>query len=341
MVGRRTQGLVVGLALGLALGAVALWAVPKRYLPTSALGMRDRLWRFQQARDREFLDVPEGRLHLRSVPLRTLTTPGSAGRPGTLDTYPDAVHEFFREDSRPWLLHMVELAVPEPGVLTVDVVDRPGRASSDEPVIARLEADVHQGQPLLVGFGVEGLGQAPMRLGDRVMRPGEDAVTPPRQSWPPVRQHRLRLLIGGGKPVGGNGTVLARHYTSTLTSSAWGPTCSIEHAFSDETMSSFGALKPEWINGPALMSGGFVSGGLDTPGLLGVLLWAPSKGGTPRGSHSSWTNGRIREERSMGDVQAVRTNSDITLRVQGRPTALDDYPYPAWVLRVRFDPGAH
>src|SRR5207245_2481556 len=86
---------------------------------------------------------------------------------GSLETYDDALFEFFREDSRRWLVNLVEVAVGNRGTLTAELVDRPAPDGTPRASLAGLVLDVEPGNPLLarrphLRLG-PGSGAAPLR----------------------------------------------------------------------------------------------------------------------------------------------------------------------------------
>jgi hypothetical protein len=319
-VGPRSRTLAAGL-LGAAIATATI------ALCGGFTGSRDRSWRLHEEATRAFLDVPSGAIHLRAVPDRADFLPVAVRGPGSVDLADDAAFELLRDETSRWFVHLVEVAVPQLGTLTLSVVDRPAADGSSRSTVAELRRRVEPARACLVGFGLDGAG-APLEY-----------VGGPRDPTPARRtSRRLRLLLAGGSTIEAEPPGSRTRVGLDPLGSAWGPVSLVDVDLDRSGESTLEALSPSWIAGPDLGTRGHRSGTISTPLVLGVVPWMPDAGSASRSA--SWINGRIVDTVGAGPFMWTRTESSISLAVDGKPAAIDAFPHPAWVVRITFDPDA-
>jgi hypothetical protein len=298
-------------------------------------------WKALSVATREFLRVPAGAIHLRAAPWLDERAQNGHADPGTLDTDGDALHEFFREDTRHWSVDLTEVAVGSKGTLTVEVVDRPSPVDAARQTFARLKFDVEPGKPILIGTGFEGLGARAMTapVGQNLLPDwaADEPQRPPESSR--LASVRVRLLGAGGRVAGASGSTLSREYTSGGGRSAWGRTNTTEALLSLETRSSLDGLSFDSVPGGAhrfFTGPGHVEARAGEFVNLGVLFWSPTRdSGT---FHSSDARDVARHD--LGPVTVRFSDREVAVSVNDQPVALGSAPYPVWVSRIRFEPAS-
>jgi hypothetical protein len=238
-----------------------------------------------------------------------------------MDTAQDAHHEFFREETRRWFVHLVEAAVARPGVLTFEIVDRPSADGTPKAVIGRLQQRVEPGRPLLLGLGFENLNSFDVGNGTARERAG------------PLG--RVRMLAAGGAAVGDRSAVGSRLYTAAHQQPAWAPVHTIDFVLPEVDRAALQGLRDAWLAGPELGYRRHVAGPIGTPLVLGALVWLPRDSG-PEGARGSWVNGEVDERVFSGGVTFRRTNESITIFQNGEAIPFDAYAHPAWLARLTF-----
>jgi hypothetical protein len=333
---RRTRDLAVALLAGLLLGATIDFS--SRGVSTAAR-VSDRREQQEEA-TRKFLQVPDGEIHLRAVPGMAARLDERVGvYPGTRDTDDDALHEFFREDTRQWLVDLVEVAVGRKGTLTVELADRPTSDGTPHASLAQLVLEVEPGKPILFGMGVEGIGAR------AIVVPVWRTLLPDWAANEPVKgldlsrlaSVRVRLVGIGGRAKDASAPVATRAYTRGGVRSAWGSATTMEQPLSSEVRSSLDGLAFDWVPGGAHRFFGDLGHVVGTDGqyvTLGILFWSPLT--DPRTVRSK--ESREFAEHVLGPVTVLESHERLSLTVEGKPTAPEASPYPLWVSRVRFEP---
>jgi hypothetical protein len=333
---RRTRDLAVGLLAGLLLGA----AIGSSFRGMNTAAQVSDRREPQEEATRKFLQVPDGEIHLRAVPRMAARLDERVDAyPGTLGTYEDALSEYFREDTRQWLVELVEVAVGRKGTLTVDVVDRPTSDGTPRASLAQLNLEVEPGKPILVGMGVEGVGARAIVVPVwRTLLPDWAASEPTKGlDLSRLASVRLRLVGIGGRAQDASAPVATRAYTRGGLRSAWGSANTMEQSLSSEVRSSLDGLTCDWVPGRAHRFFGALGHVVGTDGqyvTLGVLFWSPSTDTRTVRSKES----REFAEHVLGSVTVREADERLSLTVEGKPTAPEASPYPLWVSRIRFEP---